>query len=140
MTTAAIDLADVLARTELFAGMAPRHVRAVAKQMTVAQHHAGDVITTEGRSGVGFHLILEGMATVETGRGVHLKPGDYFGEVSLIDGLPRTATVRADTDLRTAVLAPWDFTPVLTEHPEMTLVLLRGLCARLRATGSVPPR
>jgi CRP-like cAMP-binding protein len=133
------ELCDALTNTELFREMDRKEVKAIARQAKVVERKAGDVITTEGRAGAGFHLLLDGVAAVETHRGeVELKPGAYFGEISLIDGLPRTATVRAVSDLRTAVLAPWDFMPLLNEHPKMAIGLLRGLCARLRSTDSVP--
>ncbi|HEU5034572.1 MAG TPA: cyclic nucleotide-binding domain-containing protein [Mycobacteriales bacterium] len=133
-------LSTALRGTELFRELSDKEIKTVARQMQVITHEAGEVITTEGRAGVGFHLVLSGTAVVdrEDREPVRVHPGDYFGEISLLDGGPRTATVRAETDLETAVLAPWDFAPVLLEHPAMAVALLRGLCARLRATESVP--
>jgi CRP-like cAMP-binding protein len=133
------DIETALGQTELFREVPHKAVRAIAKRASLVSHRAGDVITTEGRSGAGFHLVLDGEAVVDTPTGeVRLGPGAYFGEISLIDGLPRTATVRAATDLVTAVLAPWEFGPLLHEQPEIALGLLRGLCARLRAANAVP--
>jgi CRP-like cAMP-binding protein len=128
-----------LANTELFQRLSPKALRMVAQRTKTVQHNAGAKITAKGRSGAGFHLVLEGTAAVETPTGdVMLGPGDYFGEISLIDGLPRTATVRAATDIVTAVIAPWDFGPLLREQPELAIGLLHGLCARLRAGADVP--
>jgi CRP-like cAMP-binding protein len=63
-----------------------------------------------------------------------LGPGDYFGEISLIDGKPRTATVTATTDLTTVSLSAWTFRSVLETEPEVAQALLQVLCARIRGT------
>ena len=65
-----------------------------------------------------------------------LGPGDYFGEISLIDGKPRSATVRAETPLTTISLASWSFLPILDDQPEVSKQLLKVLCARVRAAES----
>jgi CRP-like cAMP-binding protein len=132
------ELKEALAQTELFREMSPKEIEVIAGQARITEHAAGQEITSEGRAGAGFHLVLEGTAVVEARDPVELPPGSYFGEISLIDGGPRTATVRAQTDVRTAVLSPWSFGPILQDHPKMALGLLRGLCARLRATDAVP--
>ena len=65
-----------------------------------------------------------------------LGPGDYFGEISMIDGKPRSATVHATSPVTTISLASWAFHPILDEHPEVTKELLKVMCARLRAAES----
>jgi CRP/FNR family transcriptional regulator len=92
------------------------------------------VITTEGRSGVGFFLIEDGNATVSL-RGEIVRtlgPGDHFGEIALIDEGPRSATVTASTDLRCRGLAAWEFKSFVQEHPEVAWPLLETLASRLR--------
>ena len=68
-----------------------------------------------------------------------LVPGDSFGDIALIDGRPRTATVRAETPLRTVSMTVWDFKPLLTEHPQISYRLLLELCRRLREAEKRPP-
>ncbi len=102
------------------------------------KHEAGKEITEEGGGAVGFHLIREGEAsvTVHGAQKPALGPGDYFGEISLIDGKPRSATVRAETPLTTVSLASWSFLPILDDQPEVSKQLLKVLCARVRAAES----
>ena len=71
--------------------------------------------------------------TLPNGRVVRqLHPGDYFGEISLIDGGPRSATVQADVPMRTLSIASWEFKPLLEEHPAIARHMLVELCRKLR--------
>ena len=95
--------AETLARVPLFAGLEPRELSRIAESFKERQYSAGDTIATEGQGGAGFFIIGEGTAKV-TVRGEErgtLGPGDYFGEIALIDEGARTATVTADTDMTT---------------------------------------
>ena len=118
----------------LFAGLSDKELEDVLSRTSVVEHE-GTEIVEEGRGGVGFHLILDGTVTVLQGGGVRrtLGPGDYFGEISLIDGKPRSATIRPDGSVRTMSLPAWKFAPMLDDHPKMARTLLLGLCAHLRA-------
>lgn len=128
------DLVAELAKVNIFAGWSERDRKKLSRLMTVSDMPAGREMTREGKDGIGFHLILEGTADVVVGGETRrqLGAGDYFGEVSLIDGKPRTATVVAKTKLRTAGLTAWDFKPVLSENPALSISLLEGLCDRIR--------
>jgi CRP/FNR family cyclic AMP-dependent transcriptional regulator len=91
-----------LGATDLFSGLSKRSLEAVAASARTVQHPTGKQITAEGGSGVGFHLITDGTAIITVGdieRG-RIGPGRYFGEISLIDGGPRSATVTAETPVR----------------------------------------
>ena len=108
-----------------------QRVAAIAKEVAFP---AGKVIAKQGESGVGFHMIVDGEATVSVDGAEHarLGPGTYFGEISLIDGGPRSATVAAATDLKTVSLTSWDFNALLDQFPDLSRGLLIQLCRRLR--------
>ena len=127
-------VADRLAGVPLFKGLNRSELEAVLRSSDEVDHAAGRPIVREGTSGVGFHLILDGTATVSQGdRSLRsLGPGDYFGEIALIDGEPRSASVTADTPVRTLSVASWNFRPLLEEHPRITVKLLLEMCRRLR--------
>ncbi len=124
-----------LSSTDLFSSLSKRNLERIAKEANVVAHAAGKEITEEGGRGVGFHLITSGTASVKVGSTSRpdLGPGDYFGEISLIDGKPRSATVTAVSDLTTVSLVSWSFTPILDEEPEVARALLQVMCKRLRA-------
>lgn len=109
-----------------------QRVEAIAKEV---EFPAGRVIAKQGESGVGFHMISEGEAAVSVDGVEHgtLGPGSYFGEMSLLDGGPRSATVTAATDLKTVSLTSWDFNVLLDEYPGLSRKLLIQLCRRLRS-------
>ncbi|MDQ3784727.1 MAG: cyclic nucleotide-binding domain-containing protein [Actinomycetota bacterium] len=132
------ELIDRLGSVYLFEDLSEKDLKALVGRATEVEHSAGHKIVTEGRGGVGFHLILEGHAQVLVHEQNHgwLGPGDYFGEMSLIDGQPRSATVRADTPVRTLSLTSWDFQPLL-DDPVITKKLLLGVCKRLRSAEKV---
>ncbi len=117
-----------------FRGLSKRALRAVMSAGTVTTHTPGHAVMVEGAQPMGFHLILDGRAVVERAgkEQDELGPGDSFGVVSLIDGLPREATVRAVTELRTFALAPWQFRPLLKAEPTIALELLAGLAEMIR--------
>jgi CRP/FNR family transcriptional regulator, cyclic AMP receptor protein len=117
----------------LFAGLKDRELKDVLGRSREVEHTGGEIVE-EGAKGVGFHLILEGTATVLQHGEVRrtLGVGDYFGEISLIDGKPRSASVRPDGPIRTLSLAAWNFEPLLEKHPLLAHELLLGLCAHVR--------
>lgn len=126
---------EALRNVDLFAGLSRRALEKVAKKTRTVSHLEGKELTTEGKDGVGFHLILDGSVDVAVHGAVikTLGPGEYFGEISLIDGKPRSATVTTTSSAATLSLVAWEFAPLLDEEPELTKVLLMVMCARLRA-------
>ncbi|HVF12350.1 MAG TPA: cyclic nucleotide-binding domain-containing protein [Actinomycetota bacterium] len=123
-----------LKNVPLFEGLSLRELKLIAQAGKEVDHPSGRVIVEEGTNGVGFHLILEGSAKVIV-RGKKkssLGPGDYFGEISLIDRGPRMATVVAEDPVRTLTLSSWSFMPLVERHPAIAKKLLLGLCQRLR--------
>ncbi len=128
------DVVETLKGVPLFTGVGDRELRRMAKVMRESRFDEGQVITTEGRSGVGFFVIEDGNATVSL-RGEIVRtlgPGDHFGEIALIDAGPRSATVTATTDLRCRGMASWEFRSFVQEHPEVAWPLLETLASRLR--------
>lgn len=97
-------------------------------------HIKGKEVASEGDSGVAFHLILSGRATVtHASQAIRtLGAGDYFGEITMIDGKPRSATITIDEDVHALAIDHGVFESLLDDHPEFARVLLNGLCARLR--------
>jgi CRP/FNR family cyclic AMP-dependent transcriptional regulator len=123
----------------LFAGLKDRELKDVLGRTREVEHTGGEIVE-EGAKGIGFHLILDGTATVLQHGEVRrtLGPGDYFGEISLIDGKPRSATIRPDGPIRTLSLAAWNFEPLIEKHPKLAHELLLGLCAHVREAEARP--
>jgi CRP-like cAMP-binding protein len=126
---------DLLRRVDLFEDMSNRELGRLAKSFRESRFAAGETIAAEGTRGVGFFVIGEGMVHYSVGgedRGLG-GPGDYFGEIALIDDGPRTATVTADTDVIAYGLVSWEFQPLVEENAAMAWELLQGMAKRLRA-------
>jgi CRP/FNR family transcriptional regulator, cyclic AMP receptor protein len=126
---------DVLRRVPLFAGLADRDVAQLADRFHERSFPEGAVVLEEDAAGTTFFVIADGDASVSVRGEVRatLGPGDYFGEMAVIDEGVRTASVTAATDLRTFFLTPWEFRPFVEEHPEVAWKLLKTLARRLRA-------
>lgn len=127
--------AGLLAGCRLFAGLDAAALATVAEAAVEVDYAAGRVIARQGEIGTGFFVVAEGQVrVVRDGETVaHLGPGEFFGELSVIDGAPRNAQVVAETPTRCLALASWDFERVLRSHPDVTLAVLRVVVARLRA-------
>lgn len=128
------DMIATLRAVPLFHSLSDKDLRAILEITKEVSLEAGHTTVEQDASAVGFHLILEGEADIEvSGRYVAtFGPGDYFGEVSLIDGKPRTATVRTKTPMRSLVIPSWSFNALLDRYPAIAKELLLMLCARLR--------
>ena len=128
------DKVDVLARLPLFENVSKRELGQIAAKTVEMDRPAGTILTRAGRDGGLMFVILEGVAEVEKdgtflGR---LGPGDVIGELSLIDGQPRSADVRAVTDLKVLELAQDDFKTLVDSSPKFVQSLLRALSLRIR--------
>ena len=128
------ELARILAEVPLFASLRKRELRHLAGQATVRRYRAGQRIARAGFSAEGFFVLLTGRAHVERdGRLVaELGRGGFFGELGLLDGQARQATVVADCDLWALRLPRQAFLEVVRCQPDVTLALLRELCRRMR--------
>ena len=123
-----------LARVPLFSDCSKRDLELIARVVKNVSHKAGTVIAREGEPGVGLFIIVSGTAEVTIGgkRKTRLGAGDFFGEIALLDGGPRTATVTAITDLELLGLTEWVFRGLMQEHPTIALKTLQQMAGRLR--------
>ena len=119
----------------LFTGVGPDDLGAIAERAIEVEFPADHVIARQGEIGTGLFVIIDGSVRVvrDAEELARLGPGDFFGEMSVIDGLPRVAGVVAVTPARCLALASWEFERLVIEHPTIGLAILRGLSARLRA-------
>src|ERR671922_2800293 len=119
---------DLLRQVPLFSDLDNRELQEIAGSMKQRTFRSGQQIAVEGESGVGFFVIEDGQASVSVGGDEvrRLGPGDYFGELALIAQSPRTATVTADTELKTYGMTFWDFRPLVEETPGIAWKLLQG--------------
>jgi CRP/FNR family cyclic AMP-dependent transcriptional regulator len=126
--------AELLSGCPLFHGIDAHGVAMLAEKATTVEFPAGHVIARQGEIGTGFFVIVDGgVRVIRDGATVaQLGPGDFFGELSILDRMPRNASVTADEATTCLALASWDFDAVLLEQPALTLAILRGVAARLR--------
>ncbi len=135
------DRKELLRRVPLFADLDPRELDEIAGSLKERRFDAGHAVVTEGHTGIGFFVITDGEARV-TVRGeerARLGPGDYFGEIALIAGTDRTATVTAETELRCLGMTPWEFRPLVETNAGIAWKLLQTLAEKLRAAEERTP-
>jgi CRP-like cAMP-binding protein len=125
---------DRLAQVPLFSACSKRDLSKISSASDEVEVKAGRSLVDEGRPGHEFFLILDGTATVRRNnrKVAQLEAGDYFGELSLLDRGPRSATVVADTPMKLLVLGQREFLAVLQEVPGLANKLLRIMAHRLR--------
>ena len=126
--------AGMLKNVPLFAGLDDRELGQIADSLRERRFAAGDTVTREGAGGAGFFVVEEGKASVSVGgqaRGT-IGPGDYFGEIALLTGSDRTATIVADTDMLCYGMTPWDFRPLVETNSAIAWKLLTAMAEKLR--------
>lgn len=130
----------MIADVPFFEGLTEKTRKAVAAEGKEMAFKPGETIVGERGVGVGFYLILEGRAEVRKGGKVlaSLGKGQFFGEMSVIDGQPRSADVVASDPVRCWVLPAWNFAGLIKGHPEVAIPMLKELVKRLRAAQSSP--
>ena len=125
---------DVLKRVPLFADLDGRELEQIAASMRERRFSAGDAVTQEGAGGAGFFIVEEGTAEVTVAgasRG-SIGPGDYFGEIALLTGSDRTATITATSDMLCWGMTPWDFRPLVESNATIAWKLLTAMADKLR--------
>ena len=125
--------AEILRRVPLFEELDEQELQSIADSMNEANVPAGATVTAEGGPGDGFFVIESGEAevTIEGSPRATMTGGDYFGEIALLLGSTRTATVTARTDLRCYALTPWDVRTLVEETPSIAWKVMQSMAARL---------
>jgi len=127
--------ADLLASVPLFSACSRKELAGLARAAEERSVPAGTVVVREGAAGDAFYVLVSGKARVErSGRAVAtLGPGDFFGDLALLDRAPRNATVTTTADTVLVVLGQRTFLAMVDESPAFARKLLLGLARRLRA-------
>lgn len=125
---------EFLARVPIFGKCTPQEISAVAAVAQESHFDPGQIIVTQGTPGQAFYLVLNGRVEIlRDGNSLGaFGQGDFFGEMSLLDQAPRSATIRAIDATDCLMLSSWDFKAVLERYPSIAIKLLEVLSRRLR--------
>ena len=130
---------DLLKKVPIFADLGKRDLERLAKLMVPRNLKAGETIIKENDQAAGFFIVSSGKAEAVRGEGsdhsqvlATFGPGDFFGEMALFEGFPRSATVRAVEDSECLAMTRWDFMAEMKNHPEIAVGMLPVLVRRLR--------
>lgn len=123
----------------MFAELRPSHIKRLAKSMSATQFAAGSVVIKEGDQADCLFIVSSGKLEADrggsAGHSMQLatyRPGDYFGEMALFEGSPRSATVRATEDSECLTMTRGDFMTALKDDPQIAVGMLPALVRRLR--------
>ncbi|MDX9898896.1 MAG: cyclic nucleotide-binding domain-containing protein [Spirochaetia bacterium] len=132
---------NALAKVSLFANLDQKNIKGLAQISTERDFAAGDHLMKQGEDGIGLFIILSGKVKIEkvNAGGVQVElatngPGDVMGELAVLDGAKRTATVTATEQTKCLVLASWEFNSFMKAHPEVAIAILPILLKRFRET------
>jgi len=130
------DVAEMLGQAPIFSALTDRQLKSLAKAAKVVAFPANSRVVKQGEPGIGFYLLLNGEAEVRQGARVlaRLGPGQFFGEMTLIDEQPRSADVVAVKPSECAVLSRWEFWGFAKGEPEVLQGVMREMARRLRET------
>jgi CRP/FNR family transcriptional regulator, cyclic AMP receptor protein len=129
------DPTESLRRVPLFAGLDRKELEMLSKLVKEQRYPAAATIVKAGAGGHGLYIIKEGtIEVIRDGQKVaSMGPGQFFGEISVLDGGPRTADVRAETDTVCLTLVSWEVKPLLMDNPSITYKMLQEMVKRLRS-------
>ena len=127
-------IVEMLQKAPLWSGLTEKELKVIARSFKELKYESGDFIVRKGEAGVGFYLIADGTVEVRTDGRVlsRFGPGQFFGEMALLDGQPRSADVVATEPTRCLALSSWSFKSIVSEHPKMVLKLLQESVRRIR--------
>jgi CRP/FNR family cyclic AMP-dependent transcriptional regulator len=126
----------MLEKASLWSGLDRKDLKFIVKLSKERKYESGDAIVKRGEGGVGFYMILEGSVEVRSDGTIlsKLGPGQFFGEMSVIDNQPRSADVVAVEPAKCLILSAWSFNALISEHPKIALKILQEFVRRLRST------
>ena len=134
-----MDREEVLSKVPIFSGLERKHLKRLAKLMVPRSFKAGDAIVHEKDQPAGFFVVTSGKVEVVRGAAgdkpqvlATLGPGEFFGEMALFEGYPRSATVRAMEDTECLAMTGWDFRAELSTDAEIAMAVLEIVVRRLR--------
>ena len=132
---------SLLKNVKLFSGLSEKNIRRLAKRFKERSYKKGDTIVKQGETGVGLFVIVTGSVSIrkKTAGGDDFEvavsgPGDFVGEMAVLDDAPRSASVLAIEDTDCLALVSWDFKSLMQEHPEIALEILPVVVQRFRET------
>ncbi len=130
---------QLLEKVPIFSGLDRKHIKQLSRIMVPRTFKTGDVIIKEGDQGAGVFVVTSGkVEVVRAASGGKLQvlntlgPGDFFGEMALFEGFPRSATVRCLEDTELLAMTRWDFRAELSSHSEIAMAVLEAVVRRLR--------
>lgn len=128
------EIVGVLQGVPLFSSLKKRHLKSIADSGFVHSFRTGDIIVKKGDTGSSFYVVLSGSAQAKKGTRVltELGQGQFFGEMAVLDGGPRSADVTATDNTKCFKLSFWDFQGIRKGDPEITEIILKELVRRLR--------
>jgi CRP-like cAMP-binding protein len=126
-------IVEMLQKAPLWSGLTEKELKVIAHSFKELKYESGDMIVHKGEAGVGFYLIAEGTVEVRSDGKVlsRLGPGQFFGEMSILDGQPRSADVVALEPSRCLALTSWSFKSIVSNRPKMALKLLQESVRRM---------
>ncbi len=132
---------DHLSKVDIFQALTKKELGLLGKLAETIDIDKGYPLVREGTTGREFFVIAEGKAAVKRGtrKVATLGPGDFFGELALLDGHPRNASVVAETPMTVVVLGQREFLGALHDAPTLAMKLLKGMARRLREADSQTP-
>jgi CRP/FNR family transcriptional regulator, cyclic AMP receptor protein len=136
-----VELLTTLKNIPLFSNLTPKNLKRVANLCKIREFEEHDFIVRQGDDGVGLFIITSGMVqvrkTTDEGREIDIAthgPGEFFGEISVLDGAPRTASVVAIEPTTCMAVVSWDFRALMDSHPRIALQIMPVLMTRFRET------
>jgi len=127
---------DMLEKSPMWSGIGKQDFKAIVKVAKQQKFESGDAIVKKGEEGAGFYLVLDGAVEIRSNGNTlsRLGPGQFFGEMSIVDAQPRSADVVAVEPSRVLVLSSWAFKSLVSERPRIAVKMLQEFVRRLRNT------